>query len=116
MLLLWSANYEKGRDLEYKNFMAKNLATYKKRPPPGCVLKGVYGSTFNIGQYDVTWIWEFKKFADLDAVREYSDPVMEKLWIEEADFYVPGSMNTVILRDVGEWSVLPPKKSKRSRK
>jgi len=110
MLMLWSANLEKGRDLEFKKFMAKNLATYKKRTPPRCILKGVYGSTFNIGRYDVTWIWEFKKFADLDAAREFNDPVMEKLWVEEADFYVPGSMNTVILRDVGEWSVLPPKK------
>jgi len=113
MLMLWSANLEKGRDLEFKKFMAKNLATYKKRTPPGFVLKGVYGSTFNIGRYDVTWIWEFKKFADLDAAREFKDPVMEKLWVEEADFYVPGSMNTVILRDVGEWSVLPPKKKSR---
>lgn len=116
MLLLWSANYEKGRDLEYQNFMKKNLATYKKHAPPGCILKGVYGSTFNLGKYDVTWIWEFRKFADLDAARDFSDPVMDKLWIEENDFYVPGSANTTILREVGQWNVLPPKKPKKSTK
>jgi hypothetical protein len=116
MLLLWSGNLEKGRELEYKNFIAKNLASYKKRHPPGWTLRGVYGSTFYIGKYDVTWIWEFRKFADLDAAREYSDPVIDNLTIEELDFYVPGSGNTTILREVQEWSVLPPKKRRKSAK
>ena len=115
MLLLWSANLEKGRDLEFKKFVMKNLATYKKRVPPGCTLRGCYGATFNLGPNDVTWIWEFSKFKDLDSAREFSDPVIDKLSIEEFDFYVPGSANSVILRDVGEWSVLPPKKQKKSK-
>lgn len=113
MLLIWSANLEKGRDQEYKDFIVKNLETYGKRAPPGCTLKGVYGSTFNLGPWDVTWIWEFGKFADLDRVRDWSDPVIDNLAIEEFDFYVPGSANTMILREVKDWSLLPPKKKKR---
>jgi len=114
-LLIVSGNLEKGRDLEYKNFIAKNLETFRKRAPPGCKLKGVYGTTFNLGRYDVTWIWEFGKFADLDVARNHSDPVTDRLYADEADFYVPGSINSTVLRDVREWSVLPPRKAKKKK-
>ena len=52
---------------------------------------------------------ECKEFADLDVAREHNDPVLDKVMVEESDFYIPGSFNTTILRDVGDWSVLPPK-------
>ncbi|HEX7392812.1 MAG TPA: hypothetical protein VF374_07690 [Thermoplasmata archaeon] len=116
MLLLWSGNLEKGREMEYKRFMAKNLATFKKHAPPGWTLKGVYGATFYIGKYDVTWIWEFKKFADMDAARDYADPVYDSLSIEEIDFYIPGSFDLTILREVDDWRVTPPKKAKKQKK
>lgn len=110
MLVLWSANIEKGRDLEYKEFITKNIDAYRKHSPPGWTLKGVYGSTMNIGRFDVTWIWECKKFSDFDVMREHSDPVLDKMCIDEGDFYVPGSFNMTVLREVGDWMVLPPKK------
>lgn len=115
MLVLWSANIEKGRDLEYKELITKNMDIYRKHGPPGWTLKGVYGSAMNIGRYDVTWIWECKKFADLDVMRDHNDPVLDKACIDEADFYVPGSFNTTILREVGDWSVLPPKKKEKGK-
>ncbi len=109
-MLLWSFNLEKGRELEYKEFIAKNMDKYKKHVVPGWTLKGIYGSTFGIGRHDVTWIWEFSKFADMDVAREFSDPVLDALSIEEADFMIPGSNEVEILREVVDWSVLPPKK------
>jgi hypothetical protein len=116
MLLLWSFNLEKGREMEYKNFIAENLEKYRKHTVPGWTLKGVYGSTFNIGRHDVTWIWEFSKFGDMDVVRDHIDPVLDDLSMEEADFFVPGSSEVTILREVGEWSVLPPKKTEGQKK
>jgi len=115
-LFLWSANLEKGRDLEYKKFIVKNLAAFKKHVPPGWKLRGVYGPTFYIGRYDVTWIWEFNRFSDLDVFRDFEDPVADKLAMEDMDFFVPGSFNSVILREVGDWNVLPPRKPKKSKK
>lgn len=116
MLFLWNANLEKGRESEFKEFIVKNIGTYRKHAPPGWTLKGVYGCSVNIGPYDVTWMWEFKKFADIDTAREYSDPVLDRLSVEEMDFYLPGSMNTMVLRDVADWSVLAPKKRKKARR
>jgi len=116
VLFIWSANLEKGRDLEYKKFITKNLNTYKKHMPPGWTLKGIYGAAFNIGPGDVTWIWEMNKYADLDRAREYSDPVLDKLLSDEMDFYVPGSGATAILREVKDWVLVPPKKSKKSKR
>lgn len=116
MLLLWSGNLEKGREMEYKEFITKNIDKFRKHGPPGWKLKGVYGCTFYIGKHDVTWIWEFEKFADMDVARAHSDPVLDALSIEEFDFYVPGSFDLQILREVGDWSVLPPKKSGKPKK
>ncbi len=113
MLLLWSANLEKGSEKEYKDFVGKNIDAYRKRGPPGWKLVGVYGSTFNLGPYDVTWIWKFNKFKDIDVAREYSNPVIDRLMVKENDFYVPGSMNTTILREIEDWSVLETKKRKK---
>ncbi len=116
MLLLWSANLEKGCEQAFKDFVCKNIETYRRHSPPGWSLVGVYGSTFNIGPYDVTWVWKFSKFADMDAAREYSDPVLDRLAVEEMDLYLPGSANTVILREVEDWSVTAPKKPRKRKK
>jgi hypothetical protein len=110
MLLLWSFDLEKGKEMEYKEFMKKNMDNYKEHKVPGWKLVGVFGSTFGIGRRDVTWIWEFSKFADMDVAREFSDPVLDDLSIEEADFMLPGSYEVAILREVVDWSVLPAKK------
>ena len=103
MLFLWSANLEKGRDKEYQRWVAKNVDTYKKHAVKGLKLIGVYGTSMNIGRYDVTWIWEFNKYSQLDDVFEQDDPVVNRLSKEEMDFYVPGSMNTTVLRAVKDW-------------
>jgi len=103
MLFLWSANLEKGRDKEYQRWIAKNLDTYKKHVVKGIKILGVYGTSMNIGRYDVTWIYEFDKYRRLDDAFEQDDPVVNKLMKEEYDFYVPGSMRTTVLRAVKEW-------------
>jgi len=117
MLALWSANLEKGRDAEYKNWVLKHVDEFKEfYAPHGWKLKGVYGSTVGLGRYDVTWVWEFSKFGDIDAIYRLSDPKMDRLQDEENDFYVPGSINTIILRELRDWNVstrAKPKKSKR---
>jgi len=105
MLLLWSANLEKGRDKEYQRWLAKNVDTYKKHAVKGCKLLGVYGTSMNIGRHDITWMWEINKYGTLDDVLEQDDPVVNRLSKEEMDFYVPGSMHTTVLRPVKDWKL-----------
>jgi len=99
MLLIWSANLGKGREKAFKEFIGRNIDVFKDNQPPGFTLLGVYGSPFSLASHDVTWVWEFDKFADLDAAKAHSDPALEKLYEEEMDHYVPGSYEAMILRD-----------------
>jgi len=103
MLFLWSANLEKGRDKEYQRWITKNVDTYRKRAPKGWKLLGVYGASMSIGRHDVTWIWEFSRYKEIDDMFEMDDPVVNKLLKEEYDFYVPGSMSSTVLRAVKDW-------------
>ena len=116
MLCLGRVNLEKGKDAEYKKWILKHIDEYKRLAAPhGWYLKGVYSSAFGIGEYGVTWVWEFRKFADIDAFYRISDPKLGKLMDEEDDFYVPGTSNTILLRAIKEWNVLTRAKPKKSK-
>lgn len=103
MLYLWSANLEKGRDKEYQRWVAKNVETYRKHAVKGIKLLGVYGASMSFGRHDVTWIWEFSKYGQLDDAFEQDDPVVDRLMKQEMDFYVPGSASATVLRPVKDW-------------
>lgn len=117
MLALVSFNLEKGRWKEYKKWVVNHLDEYRKHYDPlGFKLIGVYSSPDGLGPYDVTWIWEFRKFKDLDTANEVDDPALDRLIDQENDFYVPGPMNTVILKDIKDWDVTPQSRPKKSKK
>jgi hypothetical protein len=116
MLALVSFNVEKGRWREYKQWVVNHLDKYKEfYGPIGFKLNGVYFAPDGLGPYDVTWIWEFKKFKDLDTADEYDNPALTRLLDQENDFYVPGPMNTVILKNIKESVVAPPTRKKKQK-
>jgi hypothetical protein len=113
MLFLWSVNLRDGADKEFQEWVKKNKESLTRYLPPRWRLWGIYGATFGLGPRDVTVIYEFDKWADLDAMREYSNEVADRMDAEFYSFALPGSSRGVVLRDVAEWVVTEPKKPKK---
>lgn len=117
MLALVSFNLEKGRWQEYKKWVVNHLDKYERLYGPlGFKLNGVYFPPDGLGPHDVTWIWEFSKFEDFDKANEYDNPALDRLLDQENDFYVPGPMNTVILKDIKDSIVASRTKPRKSKK
>ena len=117
MLGLGRANLEKGRDEEYAKWILKHIDEYRRLcASHGWYLKGVYRSGFGIGEYDVTWVWEFRKYADIDAFYNIKDPKLDKLMEEEMDFYLPGTSDTIILKEIKAWNPPTGAKQKKSKR
>jgi hypothetical protein len=116
MLAIQSMYIEKGRKSEFKKWVAKNISKFREfYGPLGWDLKGIYTVSNNLGQYDVIWIWEFKRYGDIDTVDKASDSSIEKLLDEEYDFYMPGPANTSIYEEIkGGW-IDSPARSKRTK-
>ena len=94
---------KEGKEKQYKAWCLKNAGEYKKRVPQGWKLVGVYGSTMNLADFDVEWIWQFKRWSDWDAFFALDDKVVDKLLEEENKFYLPGTVRAVVIREMEDW-------------
>jgi hypothetical protein len=110
MYHIMSLNMKPGRDTEFKNWYKKNKENLAKYVPKGWKFVGVYGATMGLGKHDMTQIYEFKEFADLDRMRKYSHPVADRLNAEFMDFVLPGSFETMVLREADDWATMEPRK------
>ncbi len=118
MLAIWSVNLDRGRNKEYKKWVVRNISTLQRYYEPlGWHIRGVYTSPAYLSRYDVTWIWEFEKYADIDRIEDSSDPEIERLQDEENRFYVPGTAHTEILAEVeiGRGTTRPRRKRSKRR-
>jgi len=111
MLAMWTANLKEGKDKEYKEWVLRNLKLYKKNLPPGWTLRGVYGGS--LGPPDICWIWEFKKYADIDRAREFKNAVFDRVSAEETTFLLPGTARITLFTEVEKWLVQAPRKPKK---
>jgi len=104
MMYVWSGNLKEGKEKEYKEWVLKEyIDQMKEHALPGWTFKGIYGPSMFLGSRDVTEIWEFEKFADLDKVVESTDPVVNRLLDESFEFFQPGSCRGHVLRDIKDW-------------
>ena len=104
MLYVWSGNLKEGKEKEYKEWVLKEyIDLMKKHADPGWKFRGIYGPSMSLGTRDVTEIWEFDKFADMDKVISNEDPVVNRLLSESISFFQPGSCRGHVLRDVKDW-------------
>jgi len=110
MLQIWYANVKEGRDTELKNWYTKNKPLLEKHVPEGWKFRGIYGAAMGLGDHDLAMIYEYEKFADLDKMREFKDPVDERLTGELMHFILPGSNKSVVLREADEWVTTEPRK------
>lgn len=112
MLLVWSANLKEGMDIPYKKWALKNIGEMRKRVPKGWRLVGGYGASMNLAPRDVVWIWEFNRYKDLDDLYDLVDPVLDRMTGEEAKFLIPGSIRSMVLRNITDWYEPVTKKTK----
>ncbi|OGS43033.1 MAG: hypothetical protein A3K76_01340 [Euryarchaeota archaeon RBG_13_57_23] len=103
MLYIWTAELKEGKEKEYKAWSLKNMAEYKKRAPTGWKLVGAYGTTMALAKFDVAWIWQFRKWSDVDAFFDLEDKVLDKLMDEENKFLLPGTTRGVVIREMEDW-------------
>jgi hypothetical protein len=116
MLYLVSTNLKEGRIGEYYAWVKKNKKKIQDHAPPGWKYKGTYGAVLGFGRYDVTDIWEIKKYGDFDTFRNWKDKVNLQLSAEQLDFFLPGAGRATLLREVSDVVFIEPKKPKRSKK
>jgi len=101
MLYVWRGNLKEGKQDEYEKWVSNEyIDQMKKRAAPGWKFVGIYITSMSLGSTDVTEIWEFKKYADLDKIRIW-DPVVTKLIRKSFSFFQQGSDRAQILREVG---------------
>ena len=111
-MFLVNWNMKVGMEKEFKEWAKKNTDIMRKHMAPGWKFWGFYGATMNLGPYDVTEIYEFKKFADIDAARAFEDSEWDRISVEELDFMASWGPSWV-LREAQEWMVLETKKRKK---
>ncbi len=113
MLYINSLNMKSGRDTEFKNWYKKNRKDLAKYVPKGIKFVGIYGATMGLGRHDLTQIYEFDEFADLDSARKYTHPIADRLNEEFMDFVLPGNFETMVLREADDWVTIEPRKPKK---
>jgi hypothetical protein len=116
MLYLVSANVKEGRHGEYIAWVKKNKKSIQDHVPPGWKYRGTYASVLGFGRYDVTDIWEIKKYGDFDTFRNWKDKVNLQLTAEQLDFFLPGAVEATLLRETSDVVLVEPKKPKGSKK
>jgi hypothetical protein len=115
MLYLTSSNLKEGRIGDYIAWVKKNKKSLQDHAPPGWKYRGSYMSVLGFGRYDVTDIWEMKKYGDFDTFRNWKDKVSLQLQTEWMDFFLPGAGEATLLREVGDVLFVEPKKPKKSK-
>ena len=104
MLYVFSGNLKEGKEKEYREWVLKEyIDQMQKHALPGWTFRGMYGPTMNLGTRDITEIWEFEKFANIDDVVQSDDPVVNRLLSQSMEFFQPGSCRAHILKDIKDW-------------
>ena len=116
MLYLVSTNVKEGRQGEYIAWVNKNKKSIQDHAPPGWKYRGTYATVLGFGRYDVTEIWEIKKYGDFDTFRNWKDKVSLRLSAESMDFVISGAGEATLLREVSDVVLVEPKKPKGSKK
>jgi hypothetical protein len=105
VLYIYTAKLKEEKEKQYKAWCLKNVGEYKKRVPQGWKLVGGYGATMSLADFDVAWIWQFKRWSDWDAYFDLEDKVLDELMEEERKFFLPGTMRAVVLREIENGSM-----------
>lgn len=104
---------KEGRYSELQAWVKKNEGALVKHAPSGWTYRGTFGTVLGFGKYDVAQIWELSRYGDFDTSREHDDPTWNRLNEEFVDFFMPGSGEATLLREIGDVKVVEPKKSKK---
>ena len=115
MLYLMSGNLKEGRTGDYIAWVKKNKKSIQDHAPPGWKYRGTYISVLGFGRYDVTEMWEMKKYGDFDTFRNWKDKAYLQLQAEGRSFYLAGAGEATLLREVGDVVFVEPKKPKKSK-
>jgi len=112
VLYIWTAKLKEGKEKQYKAWSLKSIGEYKKRAPQGWKLVGAYGATGGLANFDVAWIWQFKRWSDWDAFYDLEDKILDKLMQEENKLLLPGTLRAVVIREMEDW-LMPITKTKK---
>lgn len=104
-MYIYMAKLKEGKEKPYKAWCLKNVGEYKKRVPQGWKLVDGYGAAMSLADFDVAWIWKFRRWSDWDAYYDLEDKVLEELMEEERKFFLPGTMRAVVLQEIETWSM-----------
>jgi hypothetical protein len=113
MLHIQFGNVKEGRYSELQAWIKKNEGALAKSAPAGWTYRGTFGTVLGFGKYDAAQIWEINRYGDFDTSREHDNPAWNRLNEEFVDFFLPGSNEATLLREVGDIRVVEPKKSKK---
>ncbi len=103
-------NVKEGRYADLQEWVKKNERDLAKHAPVGWTYRGTFGTVLGFGKYDVAQIWELSKYGDFDTSREHKDPTWDRLNAELIDFFLPGSGEATLLRELGDVKIIEPKK------
>ncbi len=113
MLWVYSLNVKEGRQKELQAWTKKNEGLMQKHAPQGWIYRGTFGAVLGFGRRDTTVLWELSKYGDFDNWRDHDDETWNRLTEELVDFFVPGSDEAVLLREIGDVKITEPKKPKK---
>ena len=113
MLWIQWGNVKEGRMTEYQTWTKKNEGTFSKHMPPGWRYRGTHGSVLGFGRHDVALMLEADRYGDFDVLREWKDETFSRLFEEMQDFFLPGSGEATLLREIGDLRISEPKKTKK---
>ena len=87
----------------------KNENAMQKDGPPGWAYRGTHAAVLGFGKHDVATIWECSKYGDFDTLREYREETWDRLNQEAVNFFLPGSGEAILLRDLSDTKIMEPK-------
>ena len=106
-------NVKEGRMRDFQERTKKNETMFAKHAPPGWAYRGTFGTVLGFGRHDAAMIMECGKYADFDNLREHNDETWMRLGEEATEFFLPGSNEAMLLREIGDVKVQEPKKKKK---
>jgi len=113
VLYIYTAKLKEGKEKQYKAWSLKNTPELKRRHGQfGWKLVGAYG-TMGLSNFDVAWIWQFKRWSTWDEFYDLEDKVMDKLKEEESKFFLPGTGRAVVIQEMEDWLMPITKKKKK---
>jgi hypothetical protein len=110
--VLWIqfGNVKEGRMKDFQEWSKKNETLMQKHMPPGWAYRGTYAAVLGFGKYDVATIFECRKYGDFDALREHREETWDRLYQEAVEFFMPGSGEAILLRELSDTKIMEPKK------